>query len=312
MLSVISLFAAASLAGAPAPLADIPVQIGRGEQALHGSLVRPQGPVAPAAVLMISGSGPSDRNDDTLSAGQRSRTNWFLAQALAERGVVSLRYDKRGVGESAAAGDATSIGQTVEEAAAWVRFLARRPGVRCVVVLGHSEGALIGALVEHKVRLCGLIEVSGASKTLGDLIEAQDALAGRSPELSAKIHEIIQALRSGRPVPEVPPGYEGVFGPKAEGYTRSEISIDPVAELAKVKVPVLVLQGDNDVQEGVDDAKRLAAAAGVEPVIVPGANHVLKLAPKDVRGNFMTYADPDLPLAPGVAEAIGGFVLARH
>ena len=79
-----------------------------------------------------------------------------------------------------------------------------------------------------------------------------------------------------------------------------------------MKAPVLVVQGDNDVQVKVEDARRLAAAAKVEPVIIPGMNHVLKLAPKDVGGNFMTYMNPKLPLAPGVAEAIAGFVLARR
>ncbi len=73
-----------------------------------------------------------------------------------------------------------------------------------------------------------------------------------------------------------------------------------------------MVQGDNDVQVKVEDARRLAAAAHVQPVIVPGMNHVLKLAPRDVRGNFMTYAFPGLPLAPGVAEAITDFVLARR
>ncbi len=79
-----------------------------------------------------------------------------------------------------------------------------------------------------------------------------------------------------------------------------------------MKVPVLVVQGDNDLQVKVEDARRLAAAAHVEPVIVPGMNHVLKLAPTTVTGNFMTYINPNLPLAPGVAEAITGFVLARR
>ena len=311
-MELMTLLAAAAVAAAPTSAADLPVQIGQGDEALHGALLRPEGPAAPAAVLMIPGSGPSDRDGDDRKDLQHSRTQWYLAQALARRGIVSLRYDKRGTAESAGAGEAATIHETVEEAAAWGRVLARQPGVRCVVALGHSEGALIGALMAQKVRLCGLVEVSGASRDLGDLIESQGAVLGRSPELSAQIHEAIQAERSGRPIAEVPKGYDSLFAGKAEAFTRSEISIEPVAELAKVKVPVLVVQGDNDIQVTVEDAKRLAAAAHVEPVIVPGMNHVLKLAPKDVRGNFMTYLNPNLPLAPGVAEAIGDFVLARH
>ena len=311
-MGLMTLLAAAALAAAPTSAAVHPVQIGPDGTALHGALVRPAGPAVPAAVLMIPGSGPSDRDGDDRKDGQHSRTQWYLAQALAQRGIVSLRYDKRGTAESAGAGEAATIQETVEEAAGWARLLARQQGVRCVVAVGHSEGALVAALMARKVRLCGLVAVSGASRDLGDLIEAQGAVLGRSPELSAKIHEAIQSERSGQPIAEVPPGYESLFGGRAEAFTRSEISIDPTAELAKVKVPVLVVQGDNDVQVKSEDARRLAAAAHVAPVIVPGMNHVLKLAPKDVKGNFMTYLDPTLPLAPGVAEAIADFVLARR
>ncbi len=311
-MELMTLLAAAAVAAAPTSAADRPVRIGHGDKALHGALVRPEGPAARAAVLIVPGSGPADRDGDDRKDFQHSRTQWYLAQALAQRGIVSLRYDKRGTAESAGAGEAASVQQTVEEAAGWARLLARQPGVRCVVLLGHSEGALVGALAAQKVGLCGLIEVSGASQDLGTLIEAQGAVLGRSPELSAQIHAAIQAERSGRPVAEVPKGYDSLFGPKAEAFTRSEINLDPTAELAKVKVPVLVVQGDNDVQVKVEDARRLAAAAHVEPVIVPSMNHILKLAPKDVRGNFMTYLDPNLPLAPGIAEAIGNFVLARR
>lgn len=312
------LLAAAALAAAPTPHApfptpaiETPVQIGRGSAELFGSLLQPVGAAAPAAVLMIGGSGPGDRNGDDLQDRERAQTLRLLALALVDRGIVSLRYDKRGFGESAPAGQAASVDQLTDDAVRWARFLASRPGVACMVVLGHSEGALIGALAAQQVHVCGLIEVSGASQNLGDLIEDQGAVTGRSPELSAQIHQAIQAERSGRPIAVVPKGYDSLFGPRSEPFTRSEIAIDPVAELSKVKAPVLVVQGDNDLQVKVGDAQRLAAAARVQPVIVPGMNHVLKLAPKSVIGNFLTYADPTLPLAPGVAEAVADFVLAR-
>jgi pimeloyl-ACP methyl ester carboxylesterase len=312
MIAIAPLLATAMLAAAPSPAADAPVQIGQGAAALHGSLLRPGDVKVHAAVLMIGGSGPEDRDGNDLKDGQKSQALKLLALALADRGVVSLRYDKRGVGESAAAGDPQSIGQLAEDAADWARLLRREPGVRCVVLLGHSEGALVATLAAPKAKLCGLVLVSGQGRNLGDLIEAQSALVKRSPELMAQIHDAIAALRSGRPVPQVPKGYDSLFGPQAEAFTRSEISIEPAAELARVKVPVLVVQGDNDLQVSVDDARRLADAAGVKPVIVPGMNHVLKLAPKQMVGNFLTYTRADLPLAPGVAETIGDFVAARR
>ena len=309
---LMTLMAAAALAGAQPPAADFPVQIGQGPTALHGALVRPEGRTAPVAVLMVPGSGPGDRDGDDRASGEHSRTQWYLAQALAGKGIVSLRYDKRGSAESAGAGPAPTLQDAVKEAADWTGLLARQPGVRCVVALGHSEGALIGARLSHKVKLCGLVDVSGSGTEVGELIEEQTVTLHVAPEVAAQIHAAIEAERAGRPIPEVPKGYGKLFGPETEPYIRSEIGVDPVAEVAKVKVPVLVVQGDNDFQMKVGDARRLAAAAHVQPVIIPGMNHNLKLAPADIRGNYLTYMNPNLPLAPGVAETITAFVLARR
>ena len=308
-MEMMSMLATAALAAAPTSAADIPVQIGQGPTALHGAMIRPQGQAAPAAVLIVPGSGPADRDGDDRKDFEHARTYWYMAQALAARGIVSLRYDKRGTAESAGAGEAASVWDTVDEAAGWARFLARQPGVRCVVALGHSEGALIAALASHKVKLCGLIDLSGSGRGQQALIEEQTVMLHVAPDVAAQIHAALEAEKVGRPIPAVPKGYDRVFGPGAEPYLRSEINLDPAAEAGRVKVPMLVVQGDNDVQVKVEDARRLAAAAHVQPVIIPGMNHMLKLAPTDVRGNFMTYLDPNLPLAPGVAEVVADFVL---
>ena len=142
------------------------------------------------------------------------------------------------------------------------------------------------------------------------MIESQNGLARRSPELIAKTHEIILALRAGKTVPDVPPELANVFGPDALTYTRSQINIDPPAELAKVTVPILVLQGDNDLQVGVDDAKSLAARSGGKLVIVAGMTHVLKTASAKFADNVKTYTDPTLPLAPEVIPAVADFIRA--
>jgi pimeloyl-ACP methyl ester carboxylesterase len=307
----IGLCAAPALA-APADAVEAPVQVGHGAQTLHGSMITPSKSGPGAAVLLIGGSGPEDRNGDDLKAGQRSHTLQLLALALAERGIVSVRYDKRGSAESAAAGSASSIQQLAEDAADWAKYLRKRPGVRCVVLLGHSEGALVATLAAAKVKICGLVLVSGTSRDLGELILSQVKLANLSAAEADKLRQIIADVRAGKPPQDVPPKYAGVFGPDALPFTRSEISLDPVAALAKVKAPVLVMQGDNDLQVDVQDAERLAAAAGVKPVIVPDMNHVLKIAPRKMIGNFMTYGNPNLPLAPAVADAIADFVLARR
>src|SRR5665213_3325351 len=97
--------------------------------------------------------------------------------------------------------------------------------------------------------------------------------------------------------------------PSIQPYMISWLALDPAVLLKQVPGRVLILQGDNDVQVGVKDAQRLAAARpDARLVILEGANHVLKIAPTDRAGNLATYADPSLPLAPGLVEAIVDFV----
>ena len=121
-----------------------------------------------------------------MKDGQRSQTLKLIAEGLAEQGVTSLRIDKRGVGASIPAAPPTRdlrIGMFVDDAVSWAKFLRVQPGVRCAIILGHSEGALIAALAAQKVKTCGVVAVSGASRDLGAVIESQNALAGRTPAM---------------------------------------------------------------------------------------------------------------------------------
>ena len=308
------MMAAAAIATTPLPLVDQDVHIGQGDQTLYGAMIPPDPRRPGPAVLMIGGSGRSDRNGDDTKSGERTNDLKLIAEGLAAKGIGSLRTDKRGTAASAPAEPKPQdlrIGTYVDDAVSWARFLRAQPGVRCVVILGHSEGAFIAALAAQKVKTCGVVSVSGTSKDFGALVESQNALARRSPALIARTHEIILSLRAGKPVADVPPELKGVFGPDAVGYTRSMINLNPAAELAKVRAPVLIIQGDNDLQVGVDDAKALAAAnPGSRLVIVPGMTHVMKLAAKDLPSNFKTYIDPTLPVAPEVVPAIVEFVRA--
>jgi pimeloyl-ACP methyl ester carboxylesterase len=292
-----------------APIADREVVLGEGATALHGSLklAAKRGP----AVLILAGSGPTDRNGDSTLPGAKPVNLRMIAEALADHGYASLRVDKRGIAKSAGAMRAEAdlrFTDYVDDTVAWARFLKSQPGVTCVVLLGHSEGALIAIRAAEKFPVCGLIEVSGAGRPFGQILREQFAAAGLPPARLEQIDAVITKLEHGQTEPRVP-ATDAAFRPSVQPYLISEISIDPAAELKKVKAPVLILQGDRDLQVSVADAKRLATARpDATLVILPGVNHVLKAAPADRAGNIATYANPNLPLAPGVTSAILDFL----
>ena len=110
----------------------------------------------------------TDRNGNSVADGRPVAGNTYklLAEALAARGVGSLRTDRRGVAGSA---DAVSDESTlkidtyVDDTVAWTKFLALQPRVKCVWLMGHAEGALVAALAARKVKTCGVVEVAGAA-----------------------------------------------------------------------------------------------------------------------------------------------------
>ena len=311
-------FAAAALAAAMLPAAavaaDREVTIDGGKAPLHGALLVPDKLSSPAAVLMIPGSGPTDRDSNSAIPGMRPNTLKLLADGLAQQGIASLRIDKRGVGQSAAATTAEAdlrFDTYVGDAVAWANFLGGQPGVRCVVLLGHSEGALIAAMAAQQIRTCGVVSISCAGQRASDLLKAQLSAAPLPEDLRVQALADIDSLAAGHVVAGPPIQLMSLFRPSVQPYLISWLSLDPAAELAAVKAPVLIVQGANDLQVGVADAQRLAKArADARLLVLDGVNHVLKPAPLDRAANIATYADPNLPLDPRVVPAVAAFVQA--
>jgi pimeloyl-ACP methyl ester carboxylesterase len=317
MLRLALLFAAFALSVAPAA-ARAPrseeLLLGAGAQALHGTLLRPAGSTIAEPVLILPGSGPTDR-DGNNPLGIAAQPYRLLAEALTARGMATLRIDKRGIGGSAGAGgreEDLRIGTFVDDARAWAARLRARTGARCVWLLGHSEGGLVALLAaQQNGDVCGIILVAAPGRPVGDVLREQlrAALPGR-PWLDRAL-AVLDELEAGRSVAvvHVPAPLIDMFRPSVQPYLMSMLSIDPAALLGRYGGPVLVVQGTNDLQVAVADARRLEASrSGVRLELIEGMNHVLKAAPVERAANVRTYGDPSLPLAPGLADAIAGFI----
>jgi hypothetical protein len=117
-------------------------------------------------------------------------------------------------------------------------------------------------------------------------------------------------LEAGRRVPasQISAPLQGLFRENVQGFVISLFSYDPAELLRSYQGPVMVMQGTTDLQVTMQDAEVLAAARQVELVRLEGVNHVLKEAPMDRGANLATYSNPNLPVAPGIAERIAAFM----
>ena len=279
---------------------------------LRGTLLRPAVEGTFPVALIIAGSGPTDRNGNS-PLGVNSNYLKMMADSLAQHGIASLRYDKRGVAASQAAGpdeSALRFDHYVADAVAWIEQLQQDGRLTQVAVLGHSEGSLIGMLVVQQSSVSAFVSLAGAAQPADSLIleQLRDQPATVREEAQATFGE----LRQGRTVANVSPGLQALFRPSVQPYLISWIKHHPAEIIAELSVPILIVQGTTDLQVPEAEAQRLAVAQPqAELVIIEGMNHVLKNAPTDPVANGATYANPALPLADGLVASLVAF-LDKH
>lgn len=249
---------------------------------LAGTLTVPSGEGSFPAVLFITGSGPQDR-DETLMG---HKPFWVIADYLARRGIASLRYDDRGVGESGGDHMESTVEAFARDASAGIDFLVARPEVATgeIGIIGHSEGGLSGPIVAGMNKAVDfLVLLAPPGEPLADLIVRQNAdflrLAGVSDdlidrlsldqkeaiavvrdsslsaaEMTAKLREIVKKQGDALSEEEKqaagydPAMIEQNIRVSTSPWFRSLMNEDPADYLRKVTIPTLALFGSKDLQ----------------------------------------------------------------
>ncbi|HEY0147580.1 MAG TPA: alpha/beta fold hydrolase [Allosphingosinicella sp.] len=308
---------AVALAGAtPADATGVEMVVQGPSGRLAGTFIGTSDPAAP--VVIIPGSGPTDR-DGNGPLGLKGAPYRMLAEGLAARGVPSVRIDKRGMFASAAAAadaNAVTIADYAADVRSWIDAARQRTGARCAWLLGHSEGGLVALVAAQAPEgVCGVILVSAPGRRLSDVMREQLRANPANAPLLDQALAAIDALESGKHVDPsgLHPALTPLFAPAVQGFVISLFSYDPAELAAKVSKPILIVQGQRDLQVGETDARRMAAAnPRATLVLLPDVNHVLKSVPAgDTAANLAAYGDPALPIAPGAVEAIAGFISAQ-
>ena len=280
---------------------------------LEGTLTMPANPKKTVpVVLLIAGSGPTDRNGNS---GKLLQTNCYqqLADSLAVRGVAVLRYDKRGSGTNlkAAAGklneEKARFDNYVADAAGFVAQLKADKRFSKIVLLGHSEGSLVGMLAARQTQAAGFISVAGAGRNIAEVLKVQ--LKTLPDTLRKVAYRDLDSLRAGQSVRQPNFMLLNLFRPSVQPYLMSWMQYDPAQEIKRIAGPVLLIQGKHDIQVAVSEAEALKTARpNAKLMLFDEMNHILKNAPADRAENIKTYTQPTLSLTPGLAGIIAGFV----
>jgi pimeloyl-ACP methyl ester carboxylesterase len=275
---------------------------------IYGALTMPDTKLPVPVALIIAGSGPTDRDGNNPSMKNNSLK--MLSEALAKNGIASLRYDKRGIAQSQAAGASEAdlrFEMYINDAREWTKLLGKDKRFSHVVVIGHSEGSLIGMVASQDLSVKKYVSIAGAGQAADQIIREQ--LKAQPPVVLEQTNPILDELVKGNTVENVPQMLMSLFRPSVQPYMISWFKYDPQTEIAKLKKPTLIIQGTTDIQVSVEDAKRLSVAKpDTKLVIIDGMNHIFKNAEADRMKNIETYTKPDLPINENMVKAIVDFV----
>ncbi|WP_313891186.1 serine aminopeptidase domain-containing protein [Psychrobacillus sp.] len=278
---------------------------------MKGLLVKPEGDGPFPVMIIIAGSGPTDHNGNSIAIPGKNNSLKMIAEGLAEQGIASIRYDKRGVGQNvllAGKEEDVTFEHFIDDARAFVEFAKSDKQFSKVGIIGHSEGSLIGMVAAGKTNIDGFVSIAGAGRPIGEVLLEQ--LEAQLPEkLLTESKDILRKLAQGELVTNVSPELQSVFRPSVQPYMISWLAYNPAEEIQKLNSKVLIINGTNDIQVPVKDAEALYDAKVASTLLlIKNMNHILKEAPADVEGNLATYSDPNLPLAEGLLEGIVEFV----
>ncbi|KAF2511888.1 alpha/beta hydrolase family protein [Flavobacterium foetidum] len=274
---------------------------------LYGTLTTPDLSAKYPVALIIAGSGPTDRNGNNPMMKNNSLK--MLAEALAKNGIASLRFDKRGIGESKASAvseDVLVFENYTEDAKSWINFLKQDKRFSKLIVIGHSEGSLIGMIAGSKADK--FISIAGAGESADKTIKAQIASKSMKP-IEDMTFPIIDSLKNGYKVKKIDPMLNSLFRPSIQPYLISWFKYDPQTEIKKLPIPILILQGNKDLQINAQDAENLSKASkNSELFIIDKMNHIMKIIEGDQQANMESYNNETLPISETLVNKIVSFI----
>lgn len=275
---------------------------------ISGTLTLPSNKKKQAVVIIIAGSGPTDRDGNNNFAKNNSLK--YIAESLAKNKIASVRFDKRGIGKSQVAAKEEidlRFEDYVNDVEAWVKMLGEDPRFGKVSIIGHSEGSLIGMIAAANSKTAAFVSLAGAGRPANEVLKEQLATIPESMQANAFV--VIDSLKQGFQVHSYDKRLYSLFRPSVQPYLISWMKYDPSVEIAKLKIPVMIVQGGKDLQVDKKDAEMLFQAnPTAKYLFIDNMNHVLKTIIGDKAENVESYQDPKIDINQKLAKDLSKFI----
>ena len=273
---------------------------------IDGTLLLPNAIEKPNLVIIIAGSGPTDRdgNQNFLKGNSLKK----LAQGLSEKKIATFRYDKRIV-KQIRKGNVDKdmmFDDFVTDAKSVLTYFKDTNKYNKIYIAGHSQGSLVGMLAA-KNNADGFISLAGAGQSIDKVIIAQ--VEKTAPMFLEDTKRVFKVLEEGKTTTDFPPALASIFNIDIQPFIANWMSYNPQIEIKELNMPILIINGTKDLQVTEAEAKLLKEATPkAELVIIDKMNHILVPIEGDNLENSKSYNETARKLAPELIEAIVEFV----
>lgn len=267
---------------------------------------------AQTLVILIAGSGPTDRNGNNPQMQNNSLK--LLSKAITDNGYACLRYDKRGTAASRLPEGYNqkemSFEYFLDDANAWVDKYANDVRFNKIVIAGHSQGSLIGMVTANKnENVDAFISLAGPGRPIHEVLKKQLA-ATLSIEMQGLVNANLDTLAMGDTLQVAPEILYSIMHPSIQPFLISWMKYDPSVEIAKLKIPVLLINGSTDVQVSLKELELLSEACPNAKVVkIKKMNHIFKtISSLDMGDQLELYGDPDQAIHKKLMPTIHKFL----
>ncbi|WP_034059713.1 alpha/beta hydrolase family protein [Lacinutrix jangbogonensis] len=273
---------------------------------IDGTLLTPNTIKKPNLIIIIAGSGPTDRdgNQNFLKSNSLKK----LAQALSAKAIATFRYDKRIVKQirNRNIDKNMMFDDFVVDAKSVVNYFKDSKKYNKIYIAGHSQGSLVGMLAS-KNNAYGFISLAGAGQSIDKVIIEQ--VEKTAPMYLEDTKRVFKVLEGGKTTAKFPPALASVFNLEVQPFIANWMSYNPKVEIKKLNMPILIINGTKDLQVSEAEAKLLKEASPHAALkIIDKMNHILVPIEGDNLENSKSYNETSRKLSPELIEAIIDFM----
>lgn len=273
---------------------------------IDGTLLTPTGSKKTDLVIIVAGSGPTNRNGNQNFLKNNSLKK--LAESLSHKGIATFRYDKRIVKQIRQNNIDKNImfDDFISDASQVIDYFKAKNTYNKLYIIGHSQGSLVGMLAA-KGKADGFISLAGAGQNIGNVLVEQ--VTKMAPKLGEETQRIVDILKAGKPTTDYPVALASLFGPQIQKFMINWMQYNPTEILKTLQMPILLINGTKDLQVSVNEAKLLKAANEKSQLtIIENMNHVLfEIGGNDLE-NSKSYNESFRPISSQLISRIIAFI----